>query len=371
MAERSETCYDVLIVGAGLYGALCAWKARREGCRCLVIDRRPHPGGNLRCERIAGIDVHAYGPHIFHTSNRKVWDFVNSLVPFNTFINSPLANYNGQLYNLPFNMNTFRQMWGVTTPAQAEAIISAQRLEVRGEPSNLEEQAISLVGRDIYEKLVKGYTRKQWGRECRELPPFIIKRLPVRYTYDNNYFDDTFQGIPVGGYNKLTEALLEGVELRTGADFFEDRQYWEGIAAKIIFTGRIDEFYDFRFGRLDYRSLSFESELLDMPNYQGNAVVNYTSEKEPFTRIIEHKHFEMSGDAVYACPKTVITREYPCEWSEGREPFYPINDDRNSVIYRQYRELADKEENVVFGGRLAEYRYYDMAPIVEKVLDLK
>ena len=369
--ERKSEKYDVLVVGAGLYGALSAWKAKKEGKKCLVIDRRPHPGGNLYCDNIEGINVHTYGPHIFHTSNKKVWDFVNSLVPFNSFINCPLANYNGELYNLPFNMNTFHQMWGVTTPAQAEAIIREQKREVRGEPRNLEEQAVSLVGRDIYEKLIKEYTRKQWGRDCKDLPAFIIKRLPVRYVYNNNYFNDTYQGVPIGGYNKLIEALLEGVECRTGADFFEAREYWEGLADSIVFTGRIDEFYGFRFGKLDYRTVTLETEVLDTPNYQGNAVVNYTSKAEPFTRIIEHKHFEMFGDAVYARPKTVISKEYPCEWSEGKEPFYPVNDDKNGKIYKQYKELADKERNVVFGGRLAEYKYYDMAPIVEKVLDLK
>ena len=369
--ERKNEKYDVLIVGSGLYGALSAWKLNKEGKRCLVIDRRPHPGGNLYCDNIEGINVHTYGPHIFHTSNKKVWDFVNSLVPFNSFINCPLANYNGELYNLPFNMNTFHQMWGVTTPAQAEAIIREQKREVRGEPRNLEEQAVSLVGRDIYEKLIKEYTQKQWGRDCRDLPAFIIKRLPVRYVYNNNYFNDTYQGVPIGGYNKLIEALLEGVECRTGADFFEAREYWESLADSIVFTGRIDEFYGFRFGKLDYRTVTLETEVLDTPNYQGNAVVNYTSKVEPFTRIIEHKHFEMFGDAVYARPKTVISREYPCEWSEGKEPFYPVNDDKNGRIYKQYKELADREQNVVFGGRLAEYKYYDMAPIVEKVLDLK
>ena len=369
--ERNKEKYDVLIVGAGLYGALSAWKANREGKKCLVIDRRPQPGGNLYCDNIEGINVHTYGPHIFHTSNKKVWDFVNSLVPFNNFINCPLANYKGELYNLPFNMNTFHQMWGVTTPAQAEAIIREQKREVQGEPSNLEEQAVSLVGRDIYEKLVKEYTQKQWGRECRDLPAFIIKRLPVRYVYNNNYFNDTYQGIPIGGYNKLIEALLEGIEVLTEADFFEDREYWENIADNIVFTGRIDEFYGFRFGKLDYRTVSLKTEVLEQPNFQGNAVVNYTSKDEPFTRIIEHKHFEMFGDAVYARPKTVISKEYPCEWSEGKEPFYPVNDKKNTRIYQQYKELADKETNVVFGGRLAEYKYYDMAPIVEKVLDLK
>lgn len=367
---NSSPRYDVLIVGAGLYGALSAWKARREGKSCLVIDRRPHAGGNLYCESIEGITVHSYGPHIFHTNNKAVWDFVNSLVPFNHFINSPLANYKGELYNLPFNMNTFHRMWGVTTPEQAQAIINEQRAEVKGEPSNLEEQAISLVGRDIYEKLVREYTMKQWGRDCRELPAFIIRRLPVRFVYDNNYFNDAYQGIPEGGYNRLIDALLEGVEVRTEADFFDDRTYWEGIAGTIVFTGRVDEFYGFRFGKLDYRTVSLRTEVLDLPNFQGNAVVNYTSLQEPFTRIIEHKHFESFGADVYANPKTVISREYPGEWSEGKEPFYPVNDGGNTALYLKYKELADREENVVFGGRLAEYKYYDMAPIVEKVLDL-
>ena len=369
--ERNKEKFDLLIVGSGLYGALSAWKARKEGKKCLVIDRRPHPGGNLYCDKIEGINVHTYGPHIFHTSNKKVWDFVNSLVPFNNFINCPLANYKGELYNLPFNMNTFHQMWGVTTPAQAEAIIREQKREVQGEPANLEQQAVSLVGRDIYEKLVKEYTQKQWGRECRDLPAFIIRRLPVRYVYNNNYFNDTYQGIPIGGYNKLIDALLEGADVRTGADFFQDREYWESLADRIVFTGRIDEFYGFRFGKLDYRTVSLKTEVLDTPNFQGNAVVNYTSKDEPFTRIIEHKHFEMFGDAVYARPKTVISKEYPCEWAEGKEPFYPVNDQKNSALYQKYKELADKEKNVEFGGRLAEYKYYDMAPIVEKVLNLK
>lgn len=368
--ERNKEKFDLLIVGSGLYGALSAWKARKEGKKCLVIDRRPHPGGNLYCDKIEGINVHTYGPHIFHTSNKKVWDFVNSLVPFNNFINCPLANYKGELYNLPFNMNTFHQMWGVTTPAQAEAIIREQKREVQGEPANLEQQAVSLVGRDIYEKLVKEYTQKQWGRECRDLPAFIIRRLPVRYVYNNNYFNDTYQGIPIGGYNKLIDALLEGADVRTGADFFQDREYWESLADRIVFTGRIDEFYGFRFGKLDYRTVSLKTEVLDTPNFQGNAVVNYTSKDEPFTRIIEHKHFEMFGDAVYARPKTVISKEYPCEWAEGKEPFYPVNDQKNSALYQKYKELADKEKNVEFGGRLAEYKYYDMAPIVEKVLNL-
>ncbi|MBP5211143.1 MAG: UDP-galactopyranose mutase [Bacteroidales bacterium] len=367
--ERSK--YDCLIVGSGLYGAVSAWKARREGRSCLVIDRRPQLGGNLYCQKTEGIEVHSYGPHIFHTSNRKVWDFVNSLTPFNGFINSPLANYNGELYSLPFNMNTFRQMWGISTPEEAKAIIEEQRKEISCEPSNLEEQAISLVGRNIYEKLIKEYTQKQWGRECKDLPAFIIKRLPVRFEYNNNYYDDTYQGVPVKGYNALIEALLEGVETVTGADFFANRSYWESLAERIIFTGRIDEYFDFCFGRLDYRTVTFETETLDIPDFQGNAVVNYTSKAQPFTRITEHKHFYLFGDEVKFNPKTVISREYPCEWSEGREPFYPVNDIRNTAVYGKYRELALSQNKVVFGGRLAEYRYYDMAPIIEKVLDLK
>lgn len=360
--------YDYLIVGSGLYGACYAYQATKAGKKCIVIDRRMHAGGNVFCENIHGINVHKYGAHIFHTNNKQVWDFVNSLVPFNRFTNSPLANYHGELYNLPFNMNTFHQMWGVVTPDEALKIIEEQRKVISGEPENLEEQAIKLVGRDIYEKLIKEYTEKQWGRECRDLPAFIIKRLPVRFVYDNNYFNDTYQGIPLGGYNVLIDRLLDGVEVRTGVDFFSDRPYWEGMAEKIVFTGCIDEFFNYCFGKLEYRTVRLETEVFDKPNFQGNAVVNYTSHDVPYTRIIEHKHFEMFGQAVYDCPVTVVSREFPTEWKEGLEPFYPVNDAKNENLFEKYNELAKMERNVIFGGRLAEYKYYDMAPIVERVL---
>ena len=370
--------YDYLIVGSGLYGATFAHLAHKQGKRCLVIDKRPHLGGNVYCENIEGINVHKYGAHIFHTSNKQVWDFVNSIVEFNRYTNSPVANYKGKLYNLPFNMNTFYQMWGVTTPAEATAKIEEQKAEVVAkmkadgvtEPRNLEEQAKMLIGEDIYERLIKGYTEKQWGRKCTELPAFIIKRLPVRLVFDNNYFNDKYQGIPVGGYNKLIDGLLEGIETKTGTDFLVDRPYWESVADKIVFTGKIDEYYDYRFGKLEYRTVRFEEEIHDVPNYQGNAVVNYTERDIPYTRIIEHKHFEMFGGEVYDCPKTVISKEYSTEWKEGMEPYYPVNDERNNRLYRQYKELADKEDKVIFGGRLAEYKYYDMGPIIEKVLML-
>ena len=370
--------YDYLIVGAGLFGATFAYKARQAGKRCLVIDKRRHTGGNIYCENIEGINVHKYGAHIFHTSDRRVWDFVNSIVEFNRYTNSPVARYKGELYNLPFNMNTFSRMWGVTTPAEAQARIEEQRQEAAehmkaagiSEPRNLEEQALMLIGRDIYERLIRGYTEKQWGRPCTELPAFIIKRLPVRFVYDNNYFNDLYQGIPIGGYNRLTDGLLDGTEVITGTDYFADRDRWDAVAEKIVFTGRIDEFYGFRFGHLEYRTVSFEEETIDTPNYQGNAVVNYTERDIPYTRIIEHKHFEMFGDGVYRCPKTVISREYSTEWRDGMEPYYPINNDTNNAIYARYKELADREERVIFGGRLAEYKYYDMAPIVKKVLEM-
>lgn len=368
--------YDYLVVGSGLYGATFAHLATKQGKKCLVIEKRPHLGGNVYCENIEGINVHKYGAHIFHTNNKQVWDFVNSIVQFNRYTNCPVANYKGKLYNLPFNMNTFYQMWGVTTPAEAMAKIEEQKAEAVArmkadginEPRNLEEQAQLLVGKDIYEKLVKGYTEKQWGRHCEDLPSFIIRRLPVRFVYDNNYFNDRYQGIPVGGYNKLIEGLLEGVECITGVDFFEDREKWEGMAEKIVFTGKIDEFYGYRFGKLDYRTVRFEEEIIDTPNYQGNAVINYTEREVPYTRIIEHKHFEMFGAEVDKCPKTVISKEYSTEWKEGMEPYYPVNDDKNTNLYLKYKELADKEENVIFGGRLAEYKYYDMAPIIERAL---
>ena len=371
--------YDYLIVGAGLYGSTFAHLASKAGKRCLVIDKRPHTGGNIFCEKIEGINVHKYGAHIFHTSDRKVWDFVNSITPFNRFTNSPIAIApDGNLYNLPFNMNTFCRIWGVKTPREAAAMLEQQRaraidkLRAEGvsEPRNLEEQALSLVGEDIYRLLIEGYTEKQWGRKCTELPAFIIRRLPVRLTFDNNYFNDTFQGIPEGGYNRLTDGLLEGSDVRLRTDFFEDRAFWESKADKILFTGKIDEFYGYRFGKLDYRTVRFETEVLDEPNHQGNAVVNYTSSDVPYTRIIEHKHFETFGNAVYDNPRTVISREYSTEWMEGMEPFYPVNDTVNQRIYERYATLAGQEKNVIFGGRLAEYRYYDMAPLIASVMNL-
>lgn len=373
-----QTKYDYLIVGSGLFGATFAHLATKQGKKSLVIDKRPHLGGNVYCENIEGINVHKYGAHIFHTNNKEVWDFVNSIVEFNRYTNSPVANYKGKLYNLPFNMNTFHQMWGVKTPEEAKAKIEEQKVEAVArmkadgvtEPRNLEEQAQVLIGKDIYEKLIKGYTEKQWGRKCTELPAFIIKRLPVRLIFDNNYFNDKYQGIPVGGYNKLIDGLLEGVETKTNVDFFENRSYWEGIADKIVFTGKIDKFYNYQFGKLNYRTVRFETEIIDKPNYQGNAVVNYTEREVPYTRVIEHKHFEMFGAEVYDTPKTVISKEYSTEWKDGMEPYYPVNDKQNSELYAQYKELADKEENVIFGGRLAEYKYYDMAPIIEKVMEI-
>lgn len=368
--------YDYLIVGSGLFGATFAYRAAQAGKRCLVIDKRPHIGGNLYCEQIEGINVHKYGAHIFHTNSKQVWDFVNSIVEFNRYTNCPVANYKGELYNLPFNMNTFNHMWGVKTPAEAEVKIAEQRAEAVAaldgrEPANLEEQALTLVGKDIFEKLIKGYTEKQWGRSCEELPAFIIKRLPVRMVFDNNYFNDKYQGIPIGGYNRLVEGLLEGVEVKTGVDFFAEREKWETVADKIVFTGKIDEYYDYRFGKLEYRTVRFEEEVVECANYQGNAVVNYTEREVPYTRVIEHKHFEMFGADVYANTKTVISREFSTEWQDGMEPYYPVNNDKNNAIYQQYKVLADNEENVIFGGRLAEYKYYDMAPIVEQVLKME
>ena len=367
--------YDYLIVGAGLFGCTFAYKARQAGKRCLVIDKRPHLGGNIYCEDVEGIHVHKYGAHIFHTNSREVWQFVNSIVEFNRYTNSPVANYEGRLYNLPFNMNTFYQMWGVTTPEEAQRKIDEQRQEavesMRRAGRNLEEQALLLIGRDVYERLIKGYTEKQWGRPCTELPAFIIKRLPVRLVFDNNYFNDRYQGIPIGGYNRLTEGLLEGVDTQTDVDFFSDREHWMGMARRVVFTGKIDEFYNYCFGNLEYRTVRFEQETLDTPNYQGNAVVNYTEARVPYTRIIEHKHFEMFGQQVYDVPRTVISREYSTEWKPGMEPYYPVNNDRNNRLYEQYQALALQEKNVIFGGRLAEYKYYDMAPIVEKVLGME
>ena len=356
--------YDYLVVGAGLYGTILAYRAHKAGKRVLVIDKRPHVGGNLYCEEIEGIQVHKYGPHIFHTSNKKVWDFVNSLVPFNHFRYCPLAYYKGNLYHLPFNMNTFYELWGTKTPEEAKAMIDRQRSEIKGEPQNLEEQAISLVGREIYEKLIKCYTEKQWGRDCRELPPFIIKRLPVRYCYNNNYFNDCYQGIPIGGYNKIFDALLDGIEVRTSCNFFDNRAEYEGMADKIIYCGPIDEYFDFKYGNLEYRSLRFEEEVLDKDSFQGNIAVNYTDHDHPYTRIVEHKYFEFGSQ-----PNTVITKEYSQEWKPGMEPYYPVNDERNSAVYEKYKSEADKLENVMFCGRLAEYKYYDMHMIVELALD--
>ena len=365
--------YDYLIVGSGLFGSVFAYKAAQQGKKCLVIDKRSHLGGNIFCEEVEGINVHKYGAHIFHTSNKQVWDFVNSIVEFNRYTNSPIANYKGKLYNLPFNMNTFYQMWGVATPSDAMKIIKRQKNEavtlLNGkEPQNLEEQALLLVGRDIYERLIKGYTEKQWGRKCTELPAFIIKRLPVRLIFDNNYFNDKYQGIPIGGYNKLIKGLLTGVKTMVNTNFLEERACWERIADKIVFTGKIDEYYNYCFGKLEYRTVRFEEEVHDCSNYQGNAVVNYTEAEVPYTRIIEHKHFEMFGTEIDKCSKTVVSKEYSTEWQPGMEPYYPVNDEKNSTLYIQYKKLADEEDNVIFGGRLAEYKYYDMHNIVEKVL---
>ena len=365
--------YDYLIVGAGLFGATFANCAKQAGKKCLVIDKRPHLGGNVYCEDIEGIHVHKYGAHIFHTSNKRVWDFVNSLVPFNRYTNSPVANYKGELYNLPFNMNTFHQMWGVITPAEAKAKIEEQCAEALAslngsEPQNLEEQALLLVGRDIYEKLIKEYTEKQWGRDCKDLPAFIIRRLPLRFVYDNNYFNDLYQGIPVGGYNALVDKLLEGVDVRVNCNFFAHREELTALADKIVYTGQLDEYFDFRLGRLDWRTVAFKTRVEDMPNYQGNAVVNYTSHAEPYTRVIEHKHFDMFSQAVYDCHKTVVSEEYSMEYKEGMEPYYPVNDERNNALAKQYRQLAAQEKNVIFGGRLAEYKYYDMAPVIEQAI---
>ena len=369
--------YDYLIVGSGLYGATFAYRAKQMGKKCLVIDKRPHFGGNVYCENIAGINVHKYGAHIFHTNNKKVWDFVNSIVEFNRYTNCPIANYKGKLYNLPFNMNTFYQMWGVITPEQAQAKINEQKAEAVAalngrEPANLEEQALTLVGKDIFETLIKEYTEKQWGRKCTDLPAFIIKRLPVRWVYDNNYFNDKYQGIPIGGYNMLIEGLLEEVECKTGADFFNSEyRDWKKYADKLVYTGALDEYFDYKLGKLDWRTVSFKTRVENTPNYQGNAVVNYTSHEEPYTRVIEHKHFEMFGQEVYDCLKTVVSEEYSTEYKEGMEPYYPVNDDRNNFLAEEYRKLAEQEAGVIFGGRLAQYKYYDMAPVIEQVLNLE
>ena len=367
--------YDFLIVGSGLFGATFAYKANQAGKSCLVIDKRPQLGGNVYCEQTEGINVHKYGAHIFHTANKAVWDFVNALVPFNRYTNCPVANFHGELYNLPFNMNTFYQMWGVHTPEEAQAKIAEQRATVAAklegsEPRNLEEQALLLVGRDIYEKLIKEYTEKQWGRPCTELPAFIIRRLPLRFVFDNNYFNDPYQGIPIGGYNLLIERLLDGIDTRLNCDFFANRDKLTALADTIIYTGPIDQFYDYRFGKLQYRTVRFETETLDTPNYQGNAVINYTSHDVPYTRVIEHKHFESFGQSVYDNPKTVISREYSTEWQPGMEPYYPFNDAATTALYTQYKSLADAELHVLFGGRLAEYKYYDMAPTIEQALSL-
>lgn len=387
-----QSKYDYLIVGSGLFGATFAHLATTRGKKCLVIDKRPHLGGNVYCENIEGINVHKYGAHIFHTNNKEVWDFVNSIVEFNRYTNSPVANYKGKLYNLPFNMNTFHQMWGVRTPEEAKAKIEEQKAEAVAalngrEPQSLEEQALTLVGKDIFYTLIKEYTEKQWGRKCTELPAFIIKRLPLRFVFDNNYFNDRYQGIPIGGYNKLIYGLLNGVDCLTNCDFFKNdidlsdnlrvisgnsrlKDHWKDVADKLVYTGAIDEFFDFRFGKLDWRTVSFNTRIEDTPNYQGNAVVNYTSHNEPYTRIIEHKHFEMFGQAVYDCPKTVVSEEYSTEYKPGMEPYYPVNDDRNNALSDQYRTLAAQEADVIFGGRLAEYKYYDMAPIIERTFIL-
>lgn len=356
--------YDYLIVGSGLFGCVFAHEATKRGMKCLVIDKRPHAGGNIYCESKEGINVHKYGAHIFHTNDKEIWEYVNSFVEFNRYTNSPIAFYKDELYNMPFNMNTFYQLWGVRKPDEAKAIIQQQidSLDIK-EPSNLEEQALSLVGIDIYEKLIKGYTEKQWGRPATELPAFIIKRLPVRFTYDNNYFSDKYQGIPIGGYNKLIEGLLNGIEVQLGVDYFEDREQYDALANHTVFTGKIDQYYNYQFGQLEYRSLRFEHQTLDTENYQGNAVVNFSEREVPYTRIIEHKHFEFGNQ-----PKTVITKEYPEEWTAEKEPYYPINDERNNGLFKQYKELAEKESNVIFGGRLAEYRYYDMHQIIGSAL---
>ncbi len=357
---------DYLIVGAGLYGAVFAHEAKKAGKTCVVIDKRDHIAGNIYTKEIEGIQVHEYGAHIFHTSNKQVWDYVNALAEFNRYTNSPVANYKGELYNLPFNMNTFNKMWGVITPAEAQAKIEEQKAAAHVEnPQNLEEQAISLVGTDIYEKLIKGYTEKQWGRPCDQLPAFIIKRLPVRLIYDNNYFNDKYQGIPVGGYTALVEKLLDGIEVRLGVDYLADRENLSILAKTVVYTGPIDAYFGYKLGALEYRSVRFETEVLDMPNYQGNAVVNYTDAETPYTRIIEHKHFEFGTQ-----PKTVISREYSAEWKPGDEPYYPVNDEKNGALYQQYKALADAEGGVIFGGRLGEYKYYDMDKVIESALNM-
>ena len=370
--------YDYLIVGSGLFGATFAFCAHQKGKKCLVIDKRPHVGGNIYCEKVEDINVHKYGAHIFHTSNKKIWDFVNSIVEFNRYTNSPVANYKGKLYNLPFNMNTFYQMWGVTTPSEAKAKIEEQKKEALeamkadgvSEPRNLEEQAQLLIGKDIYEALIKGYTEKQWGRKCTDLPSFIIKRLPVRMIFDNNYFNDIYQGIPIGGYNVLVERLLAGVDIHLDCDYFGNKVELDALSDKVVYTGPIDEYFDYRFGKLEYRTVRFETEVKDVSNWQGNAVINYTEREIPYTRIIEHKHFEMFGEELENIPKTVVSKEYSSEWQEGSEPYYPVNDERNVMLYQKYKTLVSSQTNVIFGGRLAEYKYYDMDDVIERVIEM-
>lgn len=363
--------YDYLIVGAGLYGAVFAQQAKKAGKSVLVIDKRPHVAGNVYTEKIEGIHVHQYGAHIFHTNNKTVWEYITQFADFNRFTNSPVANYKGELYSMPFNMYTFNQMWGVVTPEQAKKKIDEQRAEIQGEPKNLEEQAISLVGRDIFEKLVKGYTEKQWGRDCKDLPAFIIKRLPVRLTFDNNYFNALYQGIPIGGYTKLVENLLDGVEVRLNTDYLADKDTWNAMANKVVYTGPIDAYFDFQLGNLEYRSVRFETEVLDIPNFQGNAAVNYTDRETPWTRIIEHKWFEFGKDEHGEdLPKTVISREYSSEWKPGEEPYYPVNDEKNGARYQAYKALAERESHIIFGGRLGEYKYYDMDQVIAAALEM-
>lgn len=355
--------YDYVLVGSGLYNGVFAYLAKQKGKKCLVVEKKDHIGGNIYCEEVEGIHVHRYGAHIFHTSNKEVWQFVNELAEFNRYTNSPVANFKGEMYNMPFNMNTFSKMWNISTPAEAKAIIEEQKKSISGVPANLEEQAISLVGTDIYEKLVKGYTEKQWGRDCKDLPAFIIKRLPVRFTYDNNYFNDLYQGIPIGGYNVIIDKLFEGCDIETGKDYLEYKEYYDGLGEKIIYTGTIDAYYGYQYGKLEYRSLRFENEIVDTDNYQGVAVVNYTDRETPYTRVIEHKHFEFG-----TLPKSVITREYPVTWSEGMEPYYPVNDERNQELFLKYTTLSEKEDHVIFGGRLGEYKYYDMDKVIESAM---
>lgn len=358
--------YDYLVVGAGLYGAVFAYEAKKKGKTCLVIDKRDHIAGNIYCENVSGINVHKYGAHIFHTSDKKIWEYVNQFAEFNNYINSPVARYKNELYNLPFNMNTFSKMWNIATPQEAKDIIASQIADLNiTEPKNLEEQALSLVGKDVYEKLIKGYTEKQWGRDCKDLPSFIIKRLPLRFIYDNNYFNDRSQGIPIGGYTKIVEKMLDGIEVRLNTNYLDNREEFDAMADKIVYTGMIDQFYDYKLGVLEYRSVRFETEELPMENYQGNAVVNYTEREVPYTRIIEHKHFEFGKQ-----PTTIISREYSSEWKKGDEPYYPVNNDKNNALYQQYKELADKEHKVIFGGRLGGYKYYDMDKVIAAALEM-